>query len=96
MPLKNQSAVKNILYFRYYVAVAQWPETLILLHSPQVLVNLWGFFMFDFEPRYKAYFNVKSERLITQLVKLIESMAKEKALVEFQLETLNKQQENLA
>lgn len=52
--------------------------------------------MFDFEPRYKAYFNVKSERLITQLVKLIESMAKEKALVEFQLETLNKQQENLA
>jgi len=36
--------------------------------------------MFDFEPRYKAYFNVKSERLITQLVKLIESMAKEKAL----------------
>ena len=41
-------------------------------------------------------FNVKSERLTTQLVKLIESMAKEKALVEFQLETLNKQQENLA
>ncbi len=51
--------------------------------------------MFDFELRYEAYFNVKSERLTTQLVKLIESMAKEKALVEFQLETLNKQQENL-
>ena len=26
MPLKNQSAVKNILYFRYYVAVAQRPK----------------------------------------------------------------------
>ena len=40
MPLKNQSAVKNILYFRYYVAVAQRPNLLKILESPlNLLLN---------------------------------------------------------